>query len=104
MRRWLKTYLITHYSWNSLNPLAFPLNIVATDMQKTVPKHTHDFHELVIFMRGSAVHRGRPKRIFLTTKGTKKHEDFVGKLLSEPDISSSNFAFPGHEPELRQNF
>ena len=34
----------------------FPLSIVATEMNDTVPEHTHDFMELVIFQRGSATH------------------------------------------------
>jgi len=34
----------------------FPLSVVATEMRETVPEHTHDFMELVIFQRGSATH------------------------------------------------
>ena len=34
----------------------FPLSVVTTEMEKTVPEHTHDFMELVIFQRGSATH------------------------------------------------
>ena len=34
----------------------FPLSVVVTEMDDTVPEHTHDFMELVIFQRGSATH------------------------------------------------
>jgi len=36
--------------------------------------------------------QGNPKG-FLTTKDTKKHEKFVGMLISKPDTSSPKFAF-----------
>ena len=39
--------------WETNN---FPLRVVVTNMDETVPMHTHDFIELVIFSRGNAVH------------------------------------------------
>jgi len=44
------------------------------------------------------------KKAFLTTKDTKRHENFVGRLMSQPDISSAEFALCCHWLELRQNF
>lgn len=34
----------------------FPLRVVATDMKDTVPIHSHDFIELVVFTKGTATH------------------------------------------------
>ncbi len=39
--------------------------------------------------------RGRPKNLF-NNERHEKYENLVGKLLSQPDISSSNFAFCSH--------
>ncbi len=33
------------------------------------------------------------QKAFLTTKGMKGHENFEGKLMSQPDTSSLKFAF-----------
>ncbi|NMA43214.1 MAG: helix-turn-helix domain-containing protein [Oligosphaeraceae bacterium] len=49
--------IISKYEWDTLNPDAFPLKIISTQMLVSIPKHSHDFHELVIFMRGSAIHK-----------------------------------------------
>lgn len=50
----------------------FPIRIVPTDWQVNVPLHSHDFTEIVIFQRGSAIHNlyhGHEKMTYCLMQG-----------------------------------